>query len=294
MLCTYYSICAIPLCLIYSKRSLFESFCYLNYLIGRVFNTSIYFNENMRVEQSLILSNHQSMIDVFIGVVFQCYNKKIYEFCLRKFVGRIPGIGWWCRLMQFPHLDRTSTDLHTLSCHYTANSIIIYPEGTRFTKEKYKSSVNFAKMNACNISKHSLLPRTNGSYALFQHDTVKWLTFSFIVYFDQYNKRMTNVSNTQFPDKIFVYNKHYHASSVPTDYSAFKRFVQNEFLTLDTIEFNPNDATLLRIKPRIKTLFCILFTSIYPYFIIKYRATVYKFFNVIYGLFKLLICKVHA
>ena len=46
--------------------------------------------------------------------------------------------------------------------------MIIFCEGTRFTEEKYKASVDFAKSKGLPVFKHHLYPRTRGFNLLMQ------------------------------------------------------------------------------------------------------------------------------
>ena len=50
----------------------------------------------------------------------------------------------------------------------------IYPEGTRFTKEKFECSKAFALKNGLPLLKHHLLPRVGGFNQVIKHmDTSK-------------------------------------------------------------------------------------------------------------------------
>lgn len=45
---------------------------------------------------------------------------------------------------------------------------MIFCEGTRFTKEKHKASMEYAKLKGYKELKHHLLPRTKGFHLLMQ------------------------------------------------------------------------------------------------------------------------------
>ena len=46
------------------------------------------------------------------------------------------------------------------------SQLIVFCEGTRFTKEKHEASVEFARRNGHHPLKHHLLPRTKGFHVL--------------------------------------------------------------------------------------------------------------------------------
>lgn len=58
-------------------------------------------------------------------------------------------------LIMGPSLDRLMEYSDTIS-------LLLFAEGTRFTAEKYESSVKFCKENGYHVLKHHLYPRTRG------------------------------------------------------------------------------------------------------------------------------------
>ena len=102
---------------------------------------------------------------------------------LKKQVSYVPGIGWWCKIMHFPILTRNKTDINLLKNHKTHNSILIYPEATRFTKKKYLEATQFAKKNSIKHSKYSLIPKSTGVFNLIQNCDIEFVTVSILLYF---------------------------------------------------------------------------------------------------------------
>ena len=47
--------------------------------------------------------------------------------------------------------------------------ILLFSEGTRFTKEKYEASLKFAEQRGLPLLKHHLLPRSRGFVFCIQH-----------------------------------------------------------------------------------------------------------------------------
>lgn len=269
ILTIYYSICCLPLLIFISKNDIYKSFCYFNYLISKLFYLEIYYNKNLKDSRNLILSNHQSIYDILIGFNFQIYNNNIYEFCLKKAVSLVPGIGWWCKILNFPILDRNKSDIQKLKNLKSNNSIIIYPEGTRINQKKYNDSVEFAKKNGILISKYSLIPKSTGAYNILSNNKIDNLTFSFIFYLDKNNKLSNKISTFNFPKKVFIYNKSYSKNDINLDPNEFKSFIQKEFYLINEIvnyKFDQIDKKL-KFKLNLKMIFLVIFVLFYPFLI---------------------------
>jgi lysophosphatidic acid acyltransferase/lysophosphatidylinositol acyltransferase len=94
----------------------------------------------------------------------------------------VPGIGWMFMLLEFPIVKRNwEVDKKRLaeSCRnladYPVNMVLcLFAEGTRFTEEKHKVSMEIAKEKGLPILKHHLLPRPKGFTFIVQHmkDTI--------------------------------------------------------------------------------------------------------------------------
>ncbi len=91
----------------------------------RVFLYGDDFNLN---EKALLLTNHKSMYDIISMFYVSAHFHRLIGFCLKKQIGQMPVIGWWCKRMKFPVLDRNLNDINTLksvSCNFP---IVIYTE----------------------------------------------------------------------------------------------------------------------------------------------------------------------
>lgn len=120
----------------------------------------------------LVLSNHQSWVDIL--VLQQVFNRKIpmLKFFLKKSLIRVPflGLAWWA--LEFPFMERYSRQFIEKNPHLKGKdlektrracekfkqmpvSVMNFVEGTRFTREKKK---NFAGK-----FRHLLKPRAGGT-----------------------------------------------------------------------------------------------------------------------------------
>lgn len=273
---TYYSIWSLPFLAFYQKEDIYMSFCYFNYIVATILGTRIYWNKNLKKEKSLLIMNHQSIFDTMIAFLIQSHESRIYESCLKKSISLLPGVGWWCRIMNFPILSRNKKDLEKLTNHETKNSILIYPEGTRKTKKKYEEAIAFSKKESLPLSDHTLIPKSKGAMALLKNNTIEHVSFSFVFYHTKENKFLNDFGNWDFPEKVYIHNKSFSKGEL--DLTEFKSFLQNEFLKCnDILPHCQKDTFLLGINRDIETRYLtniimtspILFFSIIRLFIMS-------------------------
>lgn len=130
-------------------------------------------------EHAIVVMNHPGDLDWMVGwVVIDRIGMLGGTKAIMKDVARyLPGIGWTFVFMEYPFLKRDwAHDEAALveSCHnlsdYPVNMLLcLFAEGTRFTKEKHKLSMDFAKSRGYPVLKHHLFPRTKGFCLLMKH-----------------------------------------------------------------------------------------------------------------------------
>jgi lysophosphatidic acid acyltransferase/lysophosphatidylinositol acyltransferase len=130
------------------------------------------FKKYQNSEHALVLLNHRGDLDWMIGWVLiersgMLGGAKAYMKDIAKF---IPGLGWSFIFMEYPILTRDwEKDKHRLKNYcqtlkdYPVNMLLcLFAEGSRFTEEKHKKSIEFAKARGLPVLKHHLFPRTKG------------------------------------------------------------------------------------------------------------------------------------
>ena len=169
----------------------------------------------------------------------------VIGFCLKKTINQIPGIGWWCKRMKFPVLNRNSKDLNTLNNGSTKFPIVIYPEGTRYTTKNYISSCEYAKQNGYQISKYAQLPKYKGSFALMKN--YKIVYHMTLIYLDKHQNIMKGEIRT-FPSSVYIHVKKY--TDAPQDELEYKKWLQQLFVNIDEYydNFQPTNVTEMKIK----------------------------------------------
>ncbi|XP_064613139.1 1-acyl-sn-glycerol-3-phosphate acyltransferase gamma-like [Liolophura sinensis] len=131
-------------------------------------------------EHALIIMNHKYDIDWLMGwIIAERYamlgGSKIYG---KQMLRYVPLIGWAWYFTESIFLKRNwehdrqviMRDLKNLT-HFPVNywvTILLFCEGTRFTEEKHKGSMEVAKLKGYPLLKHHLLPRSKG-FVLTMH-----------------------------------------------------------------------------------------------------------------------------
>jgi lysophosphatidic acid acyltransferase/lysophosphatidylinositol acyltransferase len=130
-------------------------------------------------EHAIVTMNHPGDLDWMFGwVVINRVGMLGGTKAIMKDVARyLPGIGWTFLFMEYPLLKRDWT--HDQSClvkacenlkDYPINMLLcLFAEGTRFTKEKHRLSMDFARSRGYPVLKHHLFPRTKGFCLLMKH-----------------------------------------------------------------------------------------------------------------------------
>merc|ERR1712183_100282 len=129
-------------------------------------------------QHSLWMLNHRYQVDWIALQMIGNYYGMIQNM---KGVGKhsllcLPIVGWTLYYNEFILVKRNfAQDKHiiersmeALSTHKDPFALIVFCEGTRFTREKHEASVEFARKNNYSVLKHHLLPRTKGFHVLSQ------------------------------------------------------------------------------------------------------------------------------
>jgi hypothetical protein len=235
---------------------LYLSSCRFNPFICRLLGCRVFmygdeFNPN---EKSTILSNHKAMYDILAILYVSSFFNRVIGFCLKKQIAYVPGVGWWCKRMKFPTLNRNISDLKTLESTKVPFPIVIYPEGTRYSDEKYKESYQFAKKNDYPISKYAQLPKYKGAFAL-PKDIVYQMT---LVYVD-INQQIIAGEIKEFPHRIYIHVKKH--TNVPNEESEYKKWIQNQFANIDDIYDNFNPTNAIEMVPKTSAVDYLLYSA---------------------------------
>jgi 1-acyl-sn-glycerol-3-phosphate acyltransferase len=95
----------------------------------------------------IVISNHQGFADIMLNCLLQP-SVSFFSYVMKKsLLWQLPVISWYCYYYGFPFLNRKNRqkDIRTLKKSFRnlillGNSLVIYPESTRFTQEKKHQS----------------------------------------------------------------------------------------------------------------------------------------------------------
>lgn len=130
------------------------------------------FSDEMGGEHAVILMNHHYELDWLFGWMVAdrasiLGNGRVY---VKKMLQYIPIIGWAWKLSDVVFLERNwekdkdnlAKKLNQLLDYPSPVWILLFPEGTRMSKEKHAASQEFAVSRGLPELKHHLIPRTKG------------------------------------------------------------------------------------------------------------------------------------
>lgn len=156
----------------YNKK--FAYFCTAILKIGNKNAIEIVDRENNPIHLSpgssssiLMVSNHICAMDtVLLGMVSNALGKNA-RFIAKDRLKWVPVLGWGMYLSDYLFIKRSwAVDAERIKqwCfnQKTGTSLIIYPEGTRYTEKKREYSVNYSRKNNLPVFKNVLYPRTKG------------------------------------------------------------------------------------------------------------------------------------
>ncbi|KAL3281231.1 hypothetical protein HHI36_004445 [Cryptolaemus montrouzieri] len=126
-------------------------------------------------EHACFIMNHSYETDWILGWVLAERVKilgNVKAYC-KKAIQYMPVLGWSWKFSEFVFLERDfqkdKENIHRqvseLSDYPDPMWLLLYPEGTRFSEEKHKVSLEFARKNNQPILNYHLLPRTKGFVA---------------------------------------------------------------------------------------------------------------------------------
>lgn len=138
-------------------------------------------------EHNIIVMNHKYDIDWVVCWFITNHLKMLAnsKTCAKKQLRNIPVIGWGWIFAEMIFLERNwekdklvmGEKVDKLVEYEDPIMILLFCEGTRFTPEKHKASVEFAKSRGLPILEHHLCPRTSGFNLIAKRckGKVKWI-----------------------------------------------------------------------------------------------------------------------
>ena len=130
-------------------------------------------------ESALIISNHVASHGDWAPIYSLVARESStslggFKVVIKDIVKWIPGFGWCMWLLNWPFLKRNwagdkaylEKKLKSYAKDDVPLQLLIFPEGTRFTKKKHAAAVAYAKERKLHVPVHTMIPRYKGFQAL--------------------------------------------------------------------------------------------------------------------------------
>jgi len=203
--------------------------------------------EGLGEEHAVILMNHHYELDWLYGWMVGdragiLGNCRVY---VKKVIQYVPVIGWaWCfsdtlfLARDWAH-DQAVLDqrLAALLEYPDPVWILLFPEGTRFTKDKYEASKKFAESRNLPVLKHHLVPRTKGfSYTISHLDTGK-ITWVYDVTLGCDTATQPTLTNVLMgrPTSAHMYIRRFRLEDIPKDDEGSSQWLSNLYVEKDQL-----------------------------------------------------------
>ncbi len=273
-----------------------------SFIIKIILFPNIYVNSNDIFKQikfsnnhkNLLISNHISELDFLLGPIFSL-NLNLTNINLRiakKDVGyQIPISGFFGLLSGDIFLHRNiNLDMNKLNKKINFNFMLLYPEGSCFTKQKKIISDNYCDKNQLIKFKYHLYPRMTGLELIINNNKEIKYIYDLTIIYDEVNKNYGQHYNIigyvlnkfKISNKVFIQINRY---KINKKISFDKKMIENIYLEKDNF-VRKFDITCNNFKPIeynyskgfISFIFInsICIFSIYLYF--KYNFIKYLYF----------------
>ena len=260
------------------RDALFELASYM-YVYG--FESPIYFKGNYNATNKVdcVVVNHTSTIDFipYITLIRQFDDRPIY-IVSKKELGYVPGSGIIMLLCDDIMLDRDldkDTDKIINKIKTIKNGIIlIFPEGTRFSPDKYKKSLEYSKTNNLHIFQNTLYPKMKGLWlicnTLDELGRMGNIIDITCLVEKMYMKEssMGNMLINDFGSTYGVINTYEWLNDKLNNYEEFKKWFLNVWTIKDNIINTIISDDYIRCKPELHTSSYIILniiTSVFLY-----------------------------
>ncbi|KAG5897509.1 hypothetical protein JTB14_030007 [Gonioctena quinquepunctata] len=200
-------------------------------------------------EHAYCIMNHSYEVDWLIGWMIAerirlLGNCKAYA---KKIVQYIPVLGWGWKCSEFVFLERNfdkdkdviNKQITELAEHPDPMWLLLFPEGTRFTKKKHEAAIEFAQKHNLPQLKCHLLPRTKGFIASLpsMKGKVPALYNIELAYREDapHEPTMTSILFGK-PLEAHIYMKRIPLENIPEGYAEQEKFLRDMFVEKDKLQ----------------------------------------------------------
>jgi len=200
-------------------------------------------------EHAYCVMNHTYEIDWLIGWMI-CDRIHLLGNCkayAKKVIQYMPILGWAWKFSEFVFLERSfdkdkdviNRQITELADHPDPMWLLLFPEGTRFTREKHKASEDFAQQKNLPELKYHLQPRTRGFIASLPSMKGKVpAIYDILLAFKEdapAEPTMTSLLSGN-PVTAYMYMKRVPMEDLPTSEVEQEKFLRDMFLGKDKLK----------------------------------------------------------
>jgi len=203
--------------------------------------------ESLGQEHAVILMNHHYELDWLLGwmvgdrasVLGNC---RVY---VKKMLKYVPILGWAWGLSDTIFLERNwekdqvilKRGLEKIQDYPDPVWVLLFPEGTRYTKEKYLAGKEFSESRGLPVLKHCLVPRSKGwsfTVANLESKSIPWVYDVTLFCEETPPPTLTSVLLGQAA-KAHMYIRRFKLEEIPKDEEGSAAWLQSLFITKDTL-----------------------------------------------------------
>ncbi len=256
---------------------------FLPYIYKYFFDSNILYEGNYNISDKvdIVISNHINTIDftIYLSLIRLFDSRPIY-FLFKKSIVFIPGSGFILGSGKDIKMNRKMEDdeenINKSISRIKEGIIILMPEGTRFTPEKFADAQKYSKENNLPIFENTLFPKMKGIYTISNILKKNGVLGNII----DFTSQVENFKNkTAYMDKLMtqklgntfsVINTYAIPEKVLVNYDIFKKwFLSKIWIKKDIILNTIQDTNLHKYKELVPNM------KGYEYFILIICVTLF-------------------
>ena len=259
---------------------------FLPYLYTYGFDSKILYagNYNISDKVDIVISNHINTIDftIYLSLIRLFDSRPIY-FLFKKSIVFIPGSGFILGSGKDIKMNRKMEDdeenINNSISKIKEGIIILMPEGTRFTPEKFADAQKYSKDNNLPIFKNTLFPKMKGLYTvsnILKKNGVLGNIIDFTIQIENFKNTkcyMDKIMTKKLGNTFSIINTYNIPENVLASYDIFKKWFLNKiWIKKDIILETIQDTKLNKYTELVPNM------KGYEYFIIIICVTLFFYF----------------
>jgi 1-acyl-sn-glycerol-3-phosphate acyltransferase len=259
---------------------------FIPYIYTYGFESKILYNGNYNASNKvdIVISNHINTIDftIYLSLIRLFDSRPIY-FLFKKSIVFIPGSGFILGSGYDVKMNRKMEDdeenINNSISKIKEGIIILMPEGTRFTPDKYVEAQKYSKDNNLPVFKNTLFPKMKGVYTIsniLKKNGVLGNIIDFTIQIENFKNTkcyMDKIMTKNLGNTFSIINTYSIPEKVLNSYDTFKKwFLIKIWMKKDIILETIQDTKLNEYKELVPNM------KGYEYFIIIICVTLFFYF----------------